>query len=606
MFKNFKVRTRLIFLISFTFFILFVLGVLQIFYSQKMRENIDNLYFGGVNEIYDLDMVKDGFTAIAKNIYQTQIGLMDGTEGADNIQRAQPTITSNWNSYLSSSAQHLSPELLAERNELVTRLQQTTKNAADTIQKLTESIRQQNKEQLNINANKAFFSLIDSIRNDVSQLISLYVKDSKDDYEAAVVSLNNFELFVILLYLLAIAISIILSILIIRSIVSPLKYAVEHVNHVAEGDTTKDIEVQSGGELGTLLVALQKMINSSKKMSLTFNSIASGDLSAEVIPRSDLDMLGHSLNDMVIQMREMIGEIKQEVNSLTTSSQEIMTSLSQLSAGAAESAAAVTETTTTTEELKQTAHLSADKAKEVLTNIEETLQTLKQSERSVADTILDINQIHERMKIISDSILKLSEKSLAIAEIMDTVNDLAEQSNLLAVNAAIEAAKAGEQGRSFGVVAQEIRTLAEQSKGATVQVKSLLNEIQNATNAAVLATEQGSKAVAKGVDQSTQTNESIKALASNMSKVIQASNQISLSSQQQLVGVEQVTVAMTNISEATNQHVEQLRQIETAISALNQVGNSLKELTDRYKIDGVKIENSTIRPKLAKMYSRVS
>lgn len=546
MFKNFKVRTRLIFLIILTFLILLILGFFQGYYLHKMNDNIDELYFGGVNEIYSLNLIKDDFNA---------------KQNPDIIQR----INGHWNAFLQNPGT-LAPELMVERNEIVSRIQQV------------------------INGEQKFQN-VDSVKEDINKLIQIYLKDSRLDYEAALKDLSQFRKLAIFLYLLAFATSVGLSILIIRSIVKPLQYAVDHVNHVAEGDTTKDVELLSGGELGTLLASLQKMITSSKKMSHTFGNIASGDLTTDVLPRSERDALGHSLNDMVIQMRGMIGEIKQEVNNLTSSSQEIMTSLSQLSAGAAESAAAVTETTTTTEELKQTAHLSADKAKEVLVNIEETLQTLNSSQKSVADTIQDINQIHERMKIISNSILKLSEKSLAIAEIMDTVNDLAEQSNLLAVNAAIEAAKAGEHGRSFGVVAQEIRTLAEQSKGATVQVKSLLNEIQNATNAAVLATEQGSKAVEKGVDQSTQTNESIKALSNNMAKVIQASNQISLSSQQQLIGVEQVTVAMSNINEATNQHVDQLRQIEEAISALNQVGNSLKELTDRYKTESRKKDN---------------
>jgi methyl-accepting chemotaxis protein len=275
--------------------------------------------------------------------------------------------------------------------------------------------------------------------------------------------------------------------------------------------------------------------------------------------------------------------------------QDIVTSLTHLSSGASETASAVTETTPTVEELKQTANISVEKAKDDLANSQETLQTVTTSETSVMATIDDINQIRDRMQIVSDSILKLSEKSLAIAEIMDSVSDIAEQSNLLAVNAAIESAKAGEIGRSFGVVAQEIRTLAEQSKGATVQVKALLGDIQAATTAAVLANEQGAKAVAKGVEQSTQTSHTIKDLVIKMSRVAQAANQIVLSNQQQLIGTEQITVAMTQINEATNQHVDHLGQIEQAVTTLTQAGSTLMVLTDKYKRSNHEGRDSNIK-----------
>ncbi len=113
-----------------------------------------------------------------------------------------------------------------------------------------------------------------------------------------------------------------------------------------------------------------------------------------------------------------------------------------------------------------------------------------------------MKRIQTHMDSIAASIVRLSDQSQAIGEIIASVNDLAEQSNLLAVNAAIEAAKAGEQGKGFAVVAQEVRSLAEQSKQATAQVRNILGDIQKATSAAVMATEQGSKAVEAGVKQS--------------------------------------------------------------------------------------------------------
>jgi methyl-accepting chemotaxis protein len=178
-----------------------------------------------------------------------------------------------------------------------------------------------------------------------------------------------------------------------------------------------------------------------------------------------------------------------------------------------------------------------------------------------------MNKIREQMETVAESIVGLSDQSLAIGEIIATVNDLAEQSNLLAVNAAIEAAKAGEHGKGFAVVAQEVKSLAEQSKLATAQVRTILNDIQKATNAAVMATEQGSKAVEAGERQSNEAGEAIRSLADSISESAAASTLITSSSQQQMVG-----------------DVTSTRQAEQSALNLNELGQKLKLLVDKFKL----------------------
>lgn len=294
--------------------------------------------------------------------------------------------------------------------------------------------------------------------------------------------------------------------------------------------------------------------------------------------------IGFVLLIILASLRGLAKKLEDEVGVLSNSGDEILRSITEASSGVVETAAAVTETTTTVEELKQTAQVAAEKAKNVAEVSEEAINTLQASEKTVTDTIEGMNRIHEGMATISESIVKLSEHGKMIREIIDAVNDLAEQSHLLAVNAAIEAAKAGEQGKGFAVVAQEVRSLADQSKQATIQVRNILNDIQNATSAAVMATEQGSKAVSYGLTQSAQTGDSIRFLATGINNVAQAASQISLSSQQQLVGVNQVTIAMANIKTASDQHVEHMRQIENGVQGLNAVGKSLKDQVTEYKL----------------------
>jgi methyl-accepting chemotaxis protein len=276
--------------------------------------------------------------------------------------------------------------------------------------------------------------------------------------------------------------------------------------------------------------------------------------------------------------RTITRHLRESITQLSSSSAEILATTTQVAAGAAETATAVSETTATVEEVKQTAQVSSQKAKYVSESAQKVAQVSQAGRKSVEDATQGMHRIQEQMESIAGSIVRLSEQSQAIGEIIATVNDLAEQSNLLAVNAAIEAARAGEQGKGFAVVAQEVKSLAEQSKQATAQVRTILGDIQKATGAAVLATEQGSKAVEAGVKQSAEAGESIRLLADGIAEAAQAATQIAASSQQQMAGMDQVALAMENIKQASAQNVAGTKQAEVAAQGLHELGRKLGAL----------------------------
>lgn len=324
-----------------------------------------------------------------------------------------------------------------------------------------------------------------------------------------------------------------------------------------------------------------------QEISGTAEKIASGDLTIIVTADDRKDEVGdlaRTFRKMIENMREVNLGIRESVSVLAASASEILSSTTEVASSVTETATAVNETTTTIEEVKQTAQVSSQKAEYVSETAKKAVQVSQAGGKAMEETVEKMNRIRQQMESIAESIVRLSEQSQAIGEIISTVNDLAEQSNLLAVNASIEAAKAGEHGKGFAVVAQEVRSLAEQSKQATTQVRTILNDIQKATGAAVLATEQGSKTVDEGVRQSAQAGESIKALASSIAEAAQAGMQIAASSQQQLVGMEQVITAMNNIKLASEQNVAGTRQTETAARGLHELGQKLKQLVDQFKV----------------------
>jgi len=322
-------------------------------------------------------------------------------------------------------------------------------------------------------------------------------------------------------------------------------------------------------------------------ISTLVTQVSEGNLAIEPIEKHRSDELGiltKNFMKMVQSLRDQTTELNESINVVASSSNQISATASQLASSSTETASSVTETTVTADELKQTAQVSAEKAKEVAAMAKKTIETSRSGGASVNKTLERMNNIREQMETIAESVVRLSEQSQAIGDIISTVDDLSEQSNLLAVNAAIEAAKAGEQGKGFSVVAQEVKSLAEQSKQATARVRTILSDIQKATSSAVMATEQGTKAVAAGVSQSNDAGKSIENLAQSIQSAAQSSAQIAASSQQQLTGVEQVTEAMNGIREAADQNVEGSRQLESAVLTLNDLGSKLKSLIDRYKI----------------------
>lgn len=313
---------------------------------------------------------------------------------------------------------------------------------------------------------------------------------------------------------------------------------------------------------------------------------------AERIVVWQLFILGSILVFLVISIaiwtlrivRKITEEIKSGVEILGNASSDILSAVTEISAGAAETSTAVTETTTTIEEVRQTAMVSNQKAQSLMESSQKASDSADKGRDSVKKLTSAITHIDSQMNLISDTVVKLSEQNRAIAEITSTVADIADQSNLLAVNAAIEAAKAGEHGRGFTIVAQEIRSLADQSKRATQQVKEILNEINKSVNSTVGVTDQGAKSVEEGIRRVKESGEVIDILADNVEDAVEAAIQISSSTRQQMAGMDQIVPAMENIKRASEQNVTGINHTQDTAQKIHQLGRNLKMILIKYNL----------------------
>ena len=378
-----------------------------------------------------------------------------------------------------------------------------------------------------------------------------------------------------------------IGVVVVRNITEPLRKAVKVAEQVAFGDLSVTVPVENrNDEIGVLLQSFERMVKSWQSVATVAERIAQGDLTVSVRPQSHKDTMGNVLAKLVQNLREITLQIQNGVNLLNSTTNQVLAATAQVAAGATQTASAVTQTAATVEEVKQTSLVASQKAKTVADSAQMTAQVSRTGEQSVDEAISRMTRIREQMESIADSVIKLGDQSRAIGEIIMSVHDLADQSNLLAVNAAIEAANAGEHGKGFSVVAQEVKTLAEQSKQATAQVRMILSEIQKATNVAVMVTEQGTKAVEAGVAQSLEAGGSIRMLAKSMADAAQAVVQIAATSQQQALGMDQVVVAVESIREASNQNVTSMGQVEKDMQHLYDLGQRLQQVVGRYKLNG--------------------
>ena len=370
-----------------------------------------------------------------------------------------------------------------------------------------------------------------------------------------------------------------------KGIAAPLREMSQAAARLAQGDVSLDFSAyRRRDEIGELAKNFDHMIRYQKEMSAAAQEIARGNLVVSLTPRSDHDLLGQAMTTMIANTRQHLENISSGIGALTAATSEIMATAAQIASGATQTASAVSETTATVEELRQTIHLSDQKAREVLENATQTAAVSGNGKKAVDLTVASINRIRQQMDAIAESMVKLSEQNQAIGAIITAVHDMADQSNLLAVNASIEAAKAGDQGKGFAVVAQEVRNLAEQSKQATAQIRTILNDIQQAITSAVMATEQGGKVVAAGVNQSSEAGNAIHQLSEAVSSSAQASQQIVVATKEQLVGMDQVAQAMESIKQAADQNVLGIQQVEMAIHELNGLGQNLRDMVQRYRL----------------------
>lgn len=315
-------------------------------------------------------------------------------------------------------------------------------------------------------------------------------------------------------------------------------------------------------------------------------SVAAGDLSRgfSIARHDELGMLAQAANDMAAQLRVLIQELQQAATQITAAATQVLSAAEEHASGSVQQAASIAQVTATMEELTNTAKQIAQSATSVEKIADDSAQAAHAGYESVSDALEAMEKIRKRVEDISGKTLLLGERSQRITEVLNLIKEIAGEIHLLAVNAAIESAAAGEHGKRFAVVASEVRRLAERTRESAEEIKGIVAEIQSATNTSVLATEQGVKEVENGVALATRARGSLEEILQMVDRTTQAIRQITFATQQQRSASEQIVQTMREVAEVTKQAAAGMKQSAASVAELNVLADQFKTRIREFRL----------------------
>ncbi len=386
------------------------------------------------------------------------------------------------------------------------------------------------------------------------------------------------SLMALAIYLIGSAISYFLG----NRLTRPMREMTDSFKAMAEGQLRQaTLRADTDDEVGQLSGAYNRLLSQLKALSSHAQRISEGDLTQDLETSGDLAdafrAMSGALATMIAQGEALAGTIDER-------SSEILATAKEQEAGAAQQAATVSEVTATMGELAATARQIASNAENVTAATENASTIVNQGRSALSSLAESISNIQSGNRTINDNIVQLNRHVQQIGGIIDIINDIADKSDLLALNAALEGTKAGEAGKGFLLVAAEMRRLAENVFQSTAEIKQLIGEVTEASNSTVMATESGMKATAEGVDRARETEAVFDQIVQSMEETTRASKQISVATQQQHTGTDQIVSAMGEVSEVSQQSLEGITHTTRSVSELSNTASELRGMLRRYRV----------------------
>jgi methyl-accepting chemotaxis protein len=433
----------------------------------------------------------------------------------------------------------------------------------------------------------------------------------------------------------AVVVGLLVALFLSRGIANSVNVVARAAAEIAKGNVQQRVAIKSRDELGDMAAAFQLMIAYLQEIASAANSLAHGDLTVEVTPKSDFDVLGNAFAQMIRHLRNLIrqmaenaghvgvasGQLASAANQAGQATGQISTTIQQVARGTAQQTEGVTRTAASVEQMKRAIEGVAKGAQEQATAIGEAsrvtsqiasaiqqVQALAQADaqgsaqaaeearsgtQTVAETIRSMKSIKTKVGASAAKVKEMGQRSDQIGAIVETIDDIASQTNLLALNAAIEAARAGEHGKGFAVVADEVRKLAEKSAGATKEIADLIRGIQATIAEAVSAMNESAAEVETGVSKANESGQALDSILKAVEAVQQGASEAAATVQKMSLSANELVGVMDSVSAVVEENTAATEEMAAGSTEVTQAIENIASISEENSAAAEEVSAST-------------
>jgi methyl-accepting chemotaxis protein len=441
--------------------------------------------------------------------------------------------------------------------------------------------------------------------NSADRLLAIQIEVGKQLLDESTATEGQVKMIIYSITGSAIVAGILLALLIARSIANPVRKLQEAADKVSAGHLDTRIHNDSTDEIGRLSKNFNSMINnirtsseesaqreqylqeSVNNMLGTMEQFSRGDLTVRLKVQNEdaIGMLFDGFNTTVEHIRQTIMNVSRATETASTAANELSATSEEMSSVAHDQAQKTTHVASSVEEMLQTVRTNAHATTQAASLAASNGRNAKIGGEIMEKTLIKMRDIADVVTRSANTVQRLGESSANIGEIVSVIDEIADQTNLLALNAAIEAARAGEQGRGFAVVADEVRKLAERTGIATKQISDTIRKIQSDTENAVKEMQRGSKEVGEGMNLADEAGQALGSIVQGTSQVQDMITQIAAATEEQAQTSEQIAGNVTSMAAATEQTTHALGEIVSTIGSLSEMTENLRNMISRFHTD---------------------